>query len=188
MKKKFDGQYKTEKILYDANEYIISYFMRSLKYSFPYLGICFFVLFLMFFAELNLKYIVLAWIIFLLFWLFSFYIFWKWNRFIVSNKRIIKLIKSGFFRNHTNEIWLKQLNKFSFKKIWFFAKVLNYGTVRIISKDEHTTIRWNWIKYPNELIQYISRLKDFLNENPDFDQKELQVFKTRKERKKFKNK
>lgn len=75
------------------------------------------------------------------------------------------------------------MNKFSFKKIGISAKIFNYWTIRIISKDEHTTIWWNGIKHPNEVIQYVSRLRDFLDENPKFDHNKLQKFKTRKERK-----
>ena len=101
---------------------------------------------------------------------------------IVTNKRIIKFIKNWFFSEHLKELKLKQVTEVIAVKKWFLNKILTTGNVKFVGKDKETVIWFSNVKYPEEIAMYVSRLKEFLKENPDFNTTGLKPFIPRKKR------
>ena len=66
---------------------------------------------------------------------------------------------------------------------WIFDRLFHCGTLSFIWKDEKTVIHFVWIKNPEEVVMYVSRVKDFIIENKDYDYKQLKEFLQRKHRK-----
>ena len=101
---------------------------------------------------------------------------------IVTNKRIIKFVKSWIFSEHLKELKLKQVTEIIAVKKWFLNKILTTGNVKFVGKDKETVIWFPNVKYPEEIAMYVSRLKDFLKENSDIEPTQLKPFVPRKER------
>ena len=174
--KVFPGQAKDEKVLLNTKENIIAFFIPKL---FVYIWIFIFI-------------VVLGWLVNTWLWVFMLLIFilvllydiflWKNTKMIVTNKRILKFVKNWLFSFHFKELKLNQLTEVVATKQWFVNKVLSVGNIKIVWKDKEVVIWFKNIKFPNEVAMYISRLKDFIQENSNISYEKLKPFIPRKER------
>ena len=183
MKKEFDWQAKNEKLLFFSRENIFYYFYKNLNKILLLLMILLLLLIIWFFLNAE-KYIIFIMLIVIILFIYIFAILWHKTHFVVTNKRIIKVIKNWLFSKHTDELKIDQINKLVFLKKWIISEILKIWNIKIVWKDKEATVYFTWIYRPDEIIQYISRLRDFLFENPDFDFNKINKFKTRTERKK----
>jgi len=138
----------------------------------------------MIFLEISI--IKIIFVMFIITWSFVFimYNFWIDTRFILTNKRIIKFVKNWLFSEHMKELKIDRLNELIFTKKWLIQKFFNYWNIKIIWNDRENVIWFVGVSYPDEIVSYISRLRDFLRENPNFDYTQINEFKLRKNRKK----
>jgi len=93
-------------------------------------------------------------------------------------------VRSWLFTEHIKDLKLDQLNELSSTKKWIIQKIFNIWNIKIVWKDKENVIWYKWIYCPNEVVAYVSRLRDFTRENPGYDYKTLEKFKLRKDRKK----
>ncbi len=186
--KKIVWQHKNEKILYFSRESLISYTSRNFNFLYIIVWILVFIIFFSYFFELSQNiffliisiYIIISWILFLFFWYKTF--------FISTNKRVIKYIRNWILSQHSKELKIDQINELTVSKVWIMANIFWFWNIKITGKDKETVIRIKWISYPYEVIQYISRIRDYCIENPWYDYNEINSFKLRKERQKNKEK
>lgn len=179
--KKLNWQAKNEKILYFSRENIIFYLIRIFNKIFIFIWL---ILFISFLAKFLNNYYLLFLIIFIIIiWFILSYIFWYNTYFVVTNKRLVKYIRSWIFTEHNKELKLDQLNELTYSIRWIYNKLFNVWNIKIVWKDKENVIYFTWIKNPDEVVQYISRLRDFLFENPDYDFNDLKEFKSREKRK-----
>ena len=80
------------------------------------------------------------------------------------------------------EIPLKKITEIVATKKGILNKILTTWNVKFVWKDKDTVIWFPNIKRPDQVAMYVSRLKDFLKENPDFPPSELKPFIPRQER------
>lgn len=81
------------------------------------------------------------------------------------------------------ELKLDQLNEVSSAKMWILEKVFQIWNIKIVWKDKENVIWFQGIKYPKEVVLYISRLRDYvIIENPNYKIEDIKEFIPRKER------
>lgn len=181
--KKIAGQHKNEKILYFTRENLISYIVRNYNFIFLIFWWAIFLMIFLYFLQFNVIIIVLIISLYLLIvFLIIFYIWYK-SYFIITNKRLIKYVRNWLFSEHIKELKIDQLNELISNKKWILEKVFNFGNIKITWKSKENVIWVIWINLPDEVVQYVSRLRDYILDNPWYDFNELKEFKSRKERK-----
>lgn len=183
--KKFAWQHKNEKVLYFSRENIFSYIMREFNFIFIILWILLFIVFFTYFFQFQKIILFIIVILYILISLSLFWFFWAKTFFIITNKRVMKYIRNWLFSHHTKELKIDQINELTITKPWMIAKLLNFWNIKIVWKDKEAVIWIKWLSYNDEVVQYVSRLKDYFLENPWYDCKKLVPFKLRKERKKL---
>ncbi len=180
--KVFPGQAKNEKVLIFKKENGLSYLSANSRFIVTILIVST-ITFAISYLYLNIYLALLLTVLIVLLGIILLFYFRNNSFFILTNKRLIKFIKNSLFAEHSKELKIDQINELTFTKIWLFPKLLNYWNIKIIWKDKEAAIWVRWITYPDEIVQYISRLRDFLIENPDFDYQEITPFIPRKIRK-----
>jgi len=95
----------------------------------------------------------------------------------------LKNIRSWIFTEHNKELKLDQLNELTCSIKWVYNKLFNIWNIKIVWKAKENVIYFTWIKKPDEVVQYISRLRDYLFENVDYNFNKLKEFKSRGKRK-----
>lgn len=180
--KVFPGQAKNEKVLIFKKENGLSYLSANSRFIVTILIVST-ITFAISYLYLNIYLAILLAVLVALLGIVLLFYFRNNSFFILTNKRLIKFIKNSLFAEHSKELKIDQINELTFTKIWLFPKLLNYWNIKIIWKDKEAAIWVRWINYPDEIVQYISRLRDFLIENPDFDYQQITPFIPRKIRK-----
>lgn len=182
MKKNFSGQAKDEKILLYKKEYPLSFIMYY-RVDIIMLLVSSIVIFLLFFLiEIFLWLWIILWILILIIWFSVLYIMWHNTVLIVTNKRVLKFVREWVFKSHMKELKIYNLQENICKTWWFIGKLLSYGNVSFVWKDEKTVIWFRGVKYHEEISMYVSRLRDYILENPEYQLDEIVEFKSRKER------
>lgn len=182
--KKFPWQAKNEIVLLFTREHIIHFIRRNIPNIFIIILISIVFSIITYFLINNILVNFFIGIIILLIWISIILFFWYNTYLIITNKRIIKFVKNWLFSEHIKELKLDQLNELSTSKKGLLSKILNFWNIKIVWKDKENAIWFQWVKYPDEIILYISRLRDFLRENPDFPINKIKPFIPRKLRKK----
>ncbi|UFX82960.1 PH domain-containing protein [Candidatus Absconditicoccus praedator] len=188
MKKIFPGQAVNEKVLFFGRENILRYIFHNFNYIMIFLGLGFFFsLFLVMFFDLLFA--TVFFIIFVSFCIgFLFVVFWYNTYLVITNKRIMKFLKNGIFKNSSQEITIYSLQESTYKYNGFLDRILNCGNVSFYGKDQNIVIWFKGIKHPEEVTRYTSRLRDFLIENPNYDYTQISEFIPRNLRQKQKGK
>ncbi len=182
--KRFPSQAKNEKVLFFSREHPLSafgsYFLLFISLTFVFLSIYSILYFLKPNSPLNIIIlIILAGLLF-------YYLIVKpylQTYLIVTNKRIIKNIYINPFSKHKKEIRLDQITEVMYSKTWILENIFKFGKLKAVTKDKEATIWMKGISLPDEVAAYISRLRDFLQENPNFPYQDLKPFIPRKHRK-----
>jgi len=185
--KKLEWQHNNEKVLYFARENIFSYIIKNYNFIFLILWILIFIFFFVYFIEIKKTIFILILMFYVFFSFILFYFFWHKTYFIITNKRVMKYIRNWLFAEHTKELKIAQIGELTVSKKWIISKIFGFWNIKITWQDKECVIWVRWINYSHEVIQYISRLKDYILENPWYDYNKLNPFKLRKERKKNKN-
>ena len=176
--KVFSWQAKNEVVLLNVRS-------SFLRYIFPKIWLYIWILAFWIFSSLLFSYIVFIFSVVICLLFISYEIFlWTWVKMIVTQKRVLKFVRTGLFSTHFKELKLLQLTEISAVKRGLLNKILNTWNVKFIWKDKEAVIWFKYIKYPEEVAMYVSRLKEFLLENKDFDPNKLNVFIPRKNRNK----
>ena len=105
---------------------------------------------------------------------------------IITNKRVLKQVKTAIFSIHKKEIRLDQIVQAVYSKKWIWENLLKFGSIKIVATAKEATLWFRWISLPDEVVAYISRLRDFLAQNPDVNISQIRPFITRRQR--YKNK
>ena len=178
----FQWQAKDEKVLFFSREYMLHYVVNRLFdiASIIWVGLVVMVLLYMLVDQLAS---IIFFVIGILCLIYILITFWKNTFIIVTNRRILKYVKDWIFSHHVKELKIYNLQETIANCRWIFDKVFDCGTLSFIGKDEQTEIHFVWIKNPEEIVMYVSRIKDFIVENKDYDYKQLREFVTRKNRK-----
>jgi len=181
--KLFPWQAKNEKVLYSSRQNLLSFLLINLNIILTIIWISAFVFFIWYFvfeeiviSGLFSAFILLAWFIYL-------FIIWHKTLFIITNKRLIKFVKSWLFSQHLKEMKLDQINEKIARRRWVIETIFKIWNVKISWYDKENVIWFEGVKYPHEVVQYVSRLVDYIKENPDYDYKTLIEFIPRKYRK-----
>jgi len=184
--KKFPGQAKNEKILFYSKENFLHYFIRKFTVFLITIWVALFISFIYYFITQDFNISLMLFIIVLVItWGYMLYLYNN-TYVILTNKRILKFVRNWLFSEHMKELKLDQLNEVSSTKMWIIEKLFQIGNIKIVGKDKENVIWFQWIKYPKEVVLYISRLRDYLFvENPDYNLDEIKEFIPRKKRKKF---
>lgn len=190
--KTFVWQAKDERILFFWRENIIRYLIYQF-FSFIIMLVWFFIIWILFVVFRNFDWIfstvviifLLIVFLFILFRIFLIFYFWTQTYLVITNKRIIKFVRNWLFTSHIREITIFSLQECVAKYTWFIDKVLNCWIVSFIWKDEKIVITFYWLSNPDEVSMYASRLRDFLIENPHYDNYKLSKFMSRRLRKKI---
>ncbi len=181
--KKFPWQAKDELVMYLWRQYLPRYFIQNIQIFATFLGLWLLIFFIWntfwnFFIWLILSLITFSVLI------FSFiFIFWKNTYLVITNKRIIKFVRNWFFKSHIREITIFSLQECIAKYSGFIDRIFWSWNVSFIWKDENIVIHFYWLRHPEELTMYASRLRDFLIENPNYNPKKLEKFMPRRIRK-----
>lgn len=177
---KFQGQWRSERILYFSREVVLSFFLVNFFKLFTFLVLFFILIIIMFFFEVWMIYYFLLTILWFFFIFIYLYVFWYNTYLIVTNKRIIKFVNEWLFVFHFKELKIDNLQEKVCKVWWIFWKIMNYWNVNFIWKDQQTVIRFRWVKSPKEVVLYVSRLRDYIIENPNYRIDDLNKFIPRK--------
>ena len=178
--KVFPWQYKNEKVLYFSRENLISFIKNSLIEIFVIIALSLFVFFLVWILFSKYTIGIILWTLILIFWIgYVFSTRYK-TTYIITNKRVIKFTKSWLFIFFKKEVKLNEIKENIATQKWLINKLFNIWNLKIIWG---WVIWFRWIKYPEEVSSYLSRLIDFLKENPGFDYNQIKEFIPRKIRK-----
>ena len=180
---RFQWQAKNEKILYYKRENLFHYLLRELTTFFVILWVALFVSFLIY---VFVGIFVAILVFFIILFLGLFYLFYLHHKtyVIITNKRILKFVRNGLFSEHMKELKLDQLNEVSSAKQWIIEKLFQLWNIKIVWKDKENVIWFQWVKYPKEVVLYISRLRDYVVvENPNYNLEDIKPFIPRKKRK-----
>ena len=183
-KKQFPWQAKDEKVLLFTREHLLNFIKNNLINISTIIWWSTIIAVLTFVFSENFILSIAACVLTLTISFSILSIFWFKTYLIITNKRILKSVKNWIFSEHMKELKLDQLNELNFVRKWIISKFLNIWNIKIVWKDKENTIWFQWVKYPDEIVLYISRLRDFLKENPNFPVEKLKPFIPRKMRKK----
>ena len=75
---------------------------------------------------------------------------------------------------------LKEIKENIATKKWLLNNLFDVWNIKIVW---WWVIWFRWVKYPEEVSSYLSRLRDFLKENPNYDYQQIKGFIPRKIRK-----
>ena len=181
--KKFQWQAKNEKVLYFSRQEWIHYILINFLNILIILWISFFISFVVYIFTENFNISLMLFVILLILAFSYMYLLWKKTYVIITNKRILKFVRSWLFSEHMKELKLDQLNEVSARKQWFIEKIFRTWNIKITGKDKENVIWFQWVLYPKEIVLYISRLRDYIIENPDYKVEDIKEFIPRKERK-----
>jgi len=181
--KRFPWQAKNEKVLFFSKEHYFHYFIRKLSTFWIVIWVSLFVWFIFYFIEQNFNISLMLFLILMILGLsYMLYLYHK-TYVILTNKRILKFVRNGIFSEHMKELKLDQLNEVSSAKMWILEKVFQIWNIKIVWKDKENVIWFQGIKYPKEVVLYISRLRDYvIIENPNYKIEDIKEFIPRKER------
>lgn len=177
--KDFEWQYSDEKLLLKANENIIS-FLLSKYYLFILSFVVSFILILAWqYNELYFSSII---IVFLLFWLLFYYLRYMFinTYFIITSRRVLKLVKNGLLTWHKKEIKLLDIQWTTSRKN-FFESILGYWNILVQAVDKDANIYFKWLSNHSDINNYIWRVIDYIKLNWHTDN--ISRYRTKKERK-----
>ena len=183
MMKVFDWQAKNEKVLYLSRQNLLSFFIIELVSILTIIWVSVFIFLIWYFVFENLIISLLVSIFILILWFLYLFFTWYKTYFVVTNKRIIKFVRSWIFSQHMKEMKLDQINEKVARRRGVIETIFKIWNVKISWKDKENVIWFEWVKYPQEVVQYISRVIDYIKENQDYDYKTLKEFIPRKYRK-----
>ena len=86
----------------------------------------------------------------------------KYNKFIVTNHRVIQKIMTGLFDRKTQTIDLASIEDVSYRQSDIFQVLINYGTIRLSTIGNDTIYQFNFVSNPSEQVKNIIKL---VNEN-----------------------
>ncbi|MCL2445137.1 PH domain-containing protein [Candidatus Saccharibacteria bacterium] len=86
----------------------------------------------------------------------------KYNKLIVTNKRVIQRIMTSLFDRKTQTIDLGSIEDVSYRQSDIFQVLINFGTIRLATVGKDTTYQFNFVSNPSEQVKNIIKL---VNEN-----------------------
>lgn len=162
----FKWQYSNEKLLLKKHENIFSYIFRKI-----YLFLVYIILSWVFYTLSNYffepKFISYFWVLIIYIILILYIIYqYKNSWMIVTNKRVLKLIKNTIFIDHKRELKLVDI-KANLLKRDFSTFVFWYWTIEIQWTDHKSNIYFTWVKPHEDILNYISKIIDISKNKPE---------------------
>ncbi len=162
----FKWQYWDEKLLLKKHENIISFFIRKIYVIVIYTTLSTLVYFwLNYIFSSNFINIVWA-ILTMALWLWYLYYQYSHSWMIITNKRVIKLIKSSIFITHKRELKLVDI-KASLLRKNFLHFLFGFGLIEIQGTDYKSSIYFEWVKPHEDILNYLSKIIDIVKTNPE---------------------
>jgi len=178
--KVFSWQYRNEKVLYISNEHPVSFLKHNFSIILSIFWVSFFVGFLIVFFLNNYFIWFVSGVILLILGLLYCVISRRKTKYIITTKRVILQAKSWPFISFKKEMELREIKENVSTKKWLLNNLFDIWNIKIVW---WWVIWFRWVKYPEEVSSYLSRLRDFLKENPNFDYQQIKEFIPRKIRK-----
>lgn len=180
MTKEFDWQYSWEKILYKKRQNFISFFVSILGNLALLISFCVVIGVISFYAKIgNIGYVI-SWIILLVFAI-RWVIMYRGTYFIITSRRIIKLVREGYIFEHTKELKLLDIQQMNTKTYGILDKIFGYWNLEFQwPHNEEDNVYFKGMNKPKEILTYVWRIIDYIKENGASD--DLSSFKSRKER------
>jgi hypothetical protein len=166
--KHFMGQQTDEKIVYCFNQHWITIIWRIIRLFIVtvfFISLVFLV-YILFMSD-NLTRDVARWlaVIFIFTYVYYFhsriaYIFDAIMKlYIVSNRRLVCIDKSLFFKDNKEILDLKKIQDISSSKAGFWSNVLGYGNIEITLSSTSKIKIINFVPSPDEIVEIIDRTK-----------------------------
>lgn len=174
--KKFEWQHSDETLLYYTRENLMSFLIGHLKdFCFVMaLILVFLLIWVSTFWKEQIFVYVWAFIIFLpFFWYYSKkYKDWE---FYVTNKRVIKYMRSGIFSKHEKIYDINDIKQVRWDTIGLWSIIFKYGTINMDAflsanlweKTDTPGTYFRGIKNYKDVVMYFSRVIDFIQKNPE---------------------
>ena len=163
-KKEFKWQYSDEKLLIKRHENLLSFILRKSHVIIVYIvlsTISFFVLNYMY-SSYFISFIFSLLILLLIVVYLS--IQFKNSWMIITSRRVLKVIKSSLFIEHRRELKLEDIKATLVRKNITNA-LFWYWKIEIQWTDEHSNIYFEWIKWHVNIVNYLSRIIDYIKIN-----------------------
>lgn len=172
MAKSFEWQHNDEILLYQTKEHIVSFIIWHIKDFF--LILVFFTIITSIFIQLfKESYIIILIISFSI--LFGIFLYFKnkYNTWImyVTNKRILKYMKSWIFARHEKIYSIQDIKQVRWDSSTYFDILFKYWTINMDtasstewkSVKENKWIYFRWIKNHKDVVLYFSRVIDLIS-------------------------
>ncbi len=89
------------------------------------------------------------------------------NQFFLTNESVIQEIQHGLFSRHEQTVSLGSIEDASFKQYGILPHIFGYGLMRLSTKGEETTYRFNYVENPKEQIAIVNNaVESFKNGRP----------------------
>lgn len=81
---------------------------------------------------------------------------WYGDCCIITNQRIIDIDRRGLFDTQVREVAWEQITDIQFNQRGFWATLLHYGTLHIVTSIHTQPIQWQRVYQPNQLRDILS--------------------------------
>lgn len=177
MNPKFKGQYADETLLLKKHENIISFSLAKI-----YIVIIYLVLATAIYAvsryifEMTSLGIIGA-VIILLWWLF--YLRYQYTNtwMVITDKRVLKLVKSSLFVDHRRELKLVDI-KATLVRRNICNILFGYGTIEVQGTDMDSHVYFRGVRHHEDIVNYLSKIIDIAKNHPE-RLSEVKVYKDR---------
>lgn len=104
--------------------------------------------------------LLLSWYLLVLGFIFTQFLKWYFNVYIVTNRRVIDVDFKGFFYKNISEAELTRIQDVSHSSVGTFALIFNYGELKIQTAAEFSDIEFERVPNPSEVHKIIAELLD----------------------------
>jgi hypothetical protein len=177
--KEFKWQYSDEKILLKTKEHILSFILSKF-----WVILSFFILIILisfWLLYFGYKIIAILLIIFAIILIILYYwVLYKDSFLYFTSRRVIKQIRNWLFFRHKKVLKILDIKWAMSNKKWLLQTILRIWNIKIEWTEKESNIYFKWIKEYEEILNYISRVVDYIKINWHTDN--IAKYKNKKER------
>lgn len=173
--KDFEWQFSGEKLLLKDNENLFSFLLWKI-------GVISFVIILPILIFFVSNYIISIISTIILFSLSFFYLRFFYNNtiFLITSRRIIKIVRTWLFSLHRKELNLLDLKQVTITTSGFIDSIFWYWNILLQWSEAESSIYMRWINDNKEVWNYVSSIISYIKLNWHTDN--ISRFRTKKER------
>lgn len=90
------------------------------------------------------------------------WVLWRADYYVITNKRIIRIIQSGFLDRELGEVSVNDIRDAAFKTRGIAATILKFGTIKVNLKDGRV-FKMEDVAYPDKIYQTVVKLKEIID-------------------------